>query len=51
VKYYNEEDEDKIGPTLKRVVMWQLPEDNIVDKVFVSTLAILLYEMQLDQLP
>ena len=31
VKYYNEEDEDKIGPTLKRVVMWQLPEDNIVD--------------------
>jgi hypothetical protein len=30
VKYYNEEDEDKIGPTLKRVVMWQLPEDNDV---------------------
>jgi hypothetical protein len=30
VKYYNEEDEDKIGPALKRVVMWQLPEDNDV---------------------
>jgi len=32
VKYYNEEDEDTIGPTLKRVVMWQLPEDNDVDE-------------------
>ena len=31
VKYYNEEDEDKIGPTLKRVVMWQSHEDTIVD--------------------
>jgi hypothetical protein len=30
VKYYNEEDEDKIGPTLKRVVMWQLYQDNNV---------------------
>ena len=30
VKYYNEEDEDKIGPALKRVVMWQLPKDNYV---------------------
>jgi len=30
VKYYNEEDEDKIGPTLKRIVMWQLPKDNYV---------------------
>jgi hypothetical protein len=31
VKYYNEEDEDKIGPALKRVVMWQSHEDTIVD--------------------
>ena len=31
VKYYKEEDENKIGPTLKRVVMWQSHEDNIVD--------------------
>jgi hypothetical protein len=30
VKYFNEEDVDKIGPTLKRVVMWQLPKDNNV---------------------
>jgi hypothetical protein len=30
VKYFNEENEDKIGPTLKRVVMWQLPKDNDV---------------------
>ena len=28
--YYNEEDVDKIGPALKRVVMWQLPKDNNV---------------------
>jgi hypothetical protein len=31
VKYFNEEDADKIGPVLKRVVMWQLPNE-----VFVS---------------
>jgi hypothetical protein len=37
VKYYNEEDEDKIGPALKRVVMWQLPEDNDVgESVYIS---------------
>ena len=30
VKYFNEEDADKIGPALKRVVMWQLPKDNNV---------------------
>ena len=30
VKYFNEEDTDKIGPALKRVVMWQLPKDNDV---------------------
>jgi thiol:disulfide interchange protein len=30
VKYFNEENEDKIGQTLKRVVMWQLPKDNDV---------------------
>ena len=31
VKYYKEEDENKIGPTLKRVVIWQSHEDTIVD--------------------
>jgi hypothetical protein len=30
VKYFNEEDVDKIGPALKRVVMWQLHKDNNV---------------------
>jgi hypothetical protein len=28
VKYYNEEDVDKIGPALKRVVMWQSHKDS-----------------------
>jgi hypothetical protein len=32
VKYFNEEDADKIGPVLKRVVMWQLPNDNNVSE-------------------
>ena len=32
VKYYKEEDEDKIGPTLKRVVIWKLYQDNNVDQ-------------------
>ena len=30
VKYFNEECEDKIGPALKRIVMWQLHRDNNV---------------------
>jgi hypothetical protein len=30
VKYYNEEDEDKIGPALKRFVIWKLYQDNNV---------------------
>ena len=30
VKYFNEEDVDKIRPALKRVVMWQLHKDNNV---------------------
>ena len=32
VKYFNEEDTDKIGPALERVVMWQLPKDNNVSE-------------------
>jgi hypothetical protein len=30
VKYFNEDNADKIGPALKSVVMWQLPKDNNV---------------------
>jgi len=30
VKYFNEDNVDKIGPALKRVVMWQLHKDNNV---------------------
>jgi hypothetical protein len=33
VKYFNEEDTDKIGPALKRVVMWQLSKDNNVGEL------------------
>ena len=32
VKYYNEEDVDKIGPALKRVVMWQSHKDSDVSE-------------------
>jgi hypothetical protein len=30
VKYFNEDNADKIGPALKSVVIWQLPKDNNV---------------------
>jgi hypothetical protein len=32
VKYYNEEDVDKIGPALKRVVVWQSHKDSDVSE-------------------
>ena len=33
VKYFNNENTDKIGPALKRVVMWQLSKDNNVGEL------------------
>ena len=33
VKYFNDENTDKIGPALKRVVMWQLSKDNNVGEL------------------